>query len=631
MCKQILTLLLGSVLLASCQSENYTSRRVPAPAAYTDWERAMRVDADMQNMYASTPRKIEKPIDMYMAFALALKYNYTRRAVSYEQSLLEVGGASQNRLPEIFSAAGYVNATNGKDVDSELKLAWNLLDVGTVYYQSQDSVYSANLAYEQSRKVIHNLMQETRYLYWKTLTAQKILPVVDDMIEYLTLEVDEMNAKSNELAAEGRSSEMGDLVKKRKYMEMVKKLSDSKRDLENAEVRLASLMGFHPSTQYKLVGAEYGNFVLPEIKSSLSEMEWLALTNRPELRMRDITTSVEEIKANFKVLDNPGEKAYQSNRDRYNRLWAQKARDVGMQVFENAGNPSEHELETLRRERMTNLILTQVYVAWARYQSAYEDYQISGEIANVSEDIAEDTTISSGSKDEKSHLESARAIEDEVNAMEAYVNLQDSLGNLYAALGLDAIPYYMLSEKPSKIAFYLRGELEKWRKGQFMPDNRPYLLDVPVKRPPVKMSAEKYVSDVTLETGQGLDITIPESILKQMDFTGKVTMRAGLIDDSPLPDWLHFDAKRRRFYGTAMPSNIGDMTVKVYVSDEGGSVAYFTFNIKIVDVYVPSVELMGLTPGRKATVLKRCLGAQCTDEYIDEAIIGEEVETSVKR
>ncbi len=156
-------------------------------------------------------------------------------------------------------------------------------------------------------------------------------------------------------------------------------------------------------------------------------------------------------------------------------------------------------------------------------------------------------------------------------------------------------------------------------------------MDVPVKRPPVKMSAEKYVSDVTLETGQGLDITIPESILKQMDFTGKVTMRAGLIDDSPLPDWLHFDAKRRRFYGTAMPSNIGDMTVKVYVSDEGGSVAYFTFNIKIVDVYVPSVELMGLTPGRKATVLKRCLGAQCTDEYIEEAIIGEEVETSVKR
>ena len=73
-----------------------------------------------------------------------------------------------------------------------LKLAWNLLDVGTVYYQSQDSAYSANIAYEQSRKVIHNLMQETRYLYWKTLTAQKILPTVDDMIEYLTLEVDEI-------------------------------------------------------------------------------------------------------------------------------------------------------------------------------------------------------------------------------------------------------------------------------------------------------------------------------------------------------------------------------------------------------------------------------------------------------
>lgn len=626
--KQMLMSFLGVFMLCSCSSDETLNQSLPAPAAYTDWERAMRVDADLQNMYASTPRKIEKPIDMYMAFALALKYNYTRRAASYEQSLLEVGGASQNRLPEIFSAAGYVNSTSGKDVDSELKLAWNLLDVGTVYYQSQDSAYSANLAYEQSRKVIHNLMQETRYLYWKTLTAQKLLPVIDDMTEYLTLEVDEMNAKNNELIKEGRSAQTEDLLKKRKYMEMVKKLADAKRDLENAEVRLASLMGFHPSTQYKLVGAEYGNFVLPEIKSSLSEMEWLALTNRPELRVRDMVTTAEEVKSSFKVINNPGEKKYLSNKDRYNRLWAKQAREVGMQIFENAANPTEHELETLRRERMTNLILTQVYVAWARYQSAYEDYQISGEIANVSEDIAEDTTIVSGDKDEKSHLESARAIEDEVSAMEAYVNLQDALGNLYAALGLDAIPYYMLSEKPSKIALYLRNELEKWRKGQFMPDNRPYLLEVPAKRPPVKLSTSGYISDITLETGQGVDFVIPDAVLSQLDFSENITLRAGLIDDSPLPNWLHFNEKQKRFYGTAMPSDIGDFHVKVYVTDEDGRIAYFTFKITIVDVYVPSLELMGLTPGRRATVLKRCVGVQCTDEYIEGAVIGEDVSAS---
>ena len=315
--KILVSLLAGSFLLGACFSRDDEIKVVdelvvPAPVSYTDWDRAIRVDVDMQTMYAAAPRKIEKPIDLYMAMALALKYNYTRRVVSYQQSLTEVGKSPANRLPEIFSSAGYVNSANHSAMDSELKLAWNILDIGTVYYQTKDALYQSSVAYEQSRKVIHNLLQETRVLYWKTLAAQKLLPTVDDMIEYMTLEVDELNARAQELAQQGQSLSMPDLVKKRKYMEAVKQLSALKRDLETAEVRLASLMGFHPSTQYKLVGKEYGNFELPDIKSSLSEMEWLALTNRPELRVRDMVPNVEEVKASFRAFEDPGLNKYKN-------------------------------------------------------------------------------------------------------------------------------------------------------------------------------------------------------------------------------------------------------------------------------------------------------------------------------
>ena len=620
----------GLVALSGCSSQNggesaSSSRTAPAPVSYTDWDRAIRLDVDMQTMYASTPRKIEKPIDMYMAMALALKYNYTRRVVSYQQSLVEAGKSPANRLPEIFSSAGYVNTSNSSAMDSELKLAWNILDVGTVYYQTKDAQYQSSVAFEQSRKVIHNLLQETRVLYWKTLTAQRLLPVIDDMIEYMTLEVDELNSRSNELAAAGQNLSMPDLVKKRKYMEAVKKLSALKRDLETSEVRLASLMGFHPSTEYRLVGKEYGNFELPDIRSNLSEMEWIALTNRPELRMRDMVTNVEEVRASFRVFKDPGEAAYRRDPNYYNRTWSKKAKQIGMHIFEDVRNPSEQELETLRRQRMTTLVLTQVYVAWARYMSALEDYQINQEVANVSEDIAEDTTVQDGSKAEKSQLEAARAIEDEVTAMLAYVDLQDALGNLYATLGMDAIPYYMLSEKPSKIAVYLRGVLEKWRNGEFLPDNRPYLLDVPTRRPPVNLSSSKLMPDVEVESGQKIMITIPDAVFNKMDFSGKTTLKAGLKDDSPLPDWLIFDEATRTFSGTAMPGNLGEYDIKVYISDENGTTGYLTFKIKIIDVYVPSIRLTGLTPGRKATVLKRCVGPQCTDEYIENIEIGEDV------
>lgn len=627
--KKIVVLLsVFSLMIAACSKETGNSVveiSVPAPAAYTDWDRAIRVDTDMQSMYANLPRRIEKPIDMYMAFALALKYNYTRRLVSYQQSMIEVGQNPANRLPEIFSSAGYVNTSNAGAMDSELKLAWNILDVSTVYYQSKDDWYQTSVAYEQSRKVIHNLMQETRVLYWKALSAQRLLPVIDDMIEYMTLDVDELNAQAADLAKEGKSLSVADLERKREYMEAVKDLSALKRDFETAEVRLASLMGFHPSTEFKLVGREDGNFDLPEIKSSLSEMEWVALTNRPELRVRDLVTNIDEVIASFKVFSDPGNVKYKNNPSYYNRMWSRKAKEVGMEVFENVKDPKYFEAEALRRQRMTTLVLTQVYVAWARYMSAIEDYQIAEELAKASEDIAEDTTITDGARAAKSQLEAARAITDEGKALLAYVNLQDALGNLYATMGMDAIPYYMLNEKPSKIAVYLRGVLEKWRKGEFLPDNRPYLLDVPAKRPPVNLSSSKLMPDLELESGRKFEVRIPDEIMDKMDFKGKVTIKAGLVDDSPLPDWVMFDEEKRAFVGMAMPGNVGSYTLKAYLTDEEGTTAYVTFKIKITDVYVPSVKLRGLTEGREATVLKRCVGRQCTDEYIAEDVLGEDV------
>ena len=263
-------------------------------------------------------------------------------------------------------------------------------------------------------------------------------------------------------------------------------------------------------------------------------------------------------------------------------------------------------------------------MAWARYTSAVEDYQINMEIADTSENIAEDITIKDGSGNSKSILESARAVDDEVQAFLAYAEVQDALGNLYATIGLDAIPYYMLNDKPSKIAVALHKTLEKWREGEFIPDNRPYLLDVPAKRPPVNMSS--LIPDYEVETGQRIKIDVPSAVFDKMELVGKITTKAGLIDDSPLPKWLNYDEKNHRFEGIAMPSNVGQYNIKLYVTDENGNVGYLTFKLKIKEVFVPSMRVDGLTDGRKATVLKRCLSSVCKDTYVDDEAVGEEVE-----
>ncbi|MFI3241518.1 MAG: putative Ig domain-containing protein [Alphaproteobacteria bacterium] len=629
--KNFLTFIVVAVLFA-CQAPQQEAVVEPTiqPALYSDWDRAIRADVDLQNMFVATPRKITKPIDMYMAMALSLKYNYSKRLMDYQQALINAGKSPANKLPEIISQAGYTNINDYQDVNSELKVAWNTLDVSSVYFQSKDVELKSKVATEEGRKVVHNLLQETRSLYWKTLTAQKLLPTVDNMIEFLILEIDEMNAVALEEQAVGKLPTQEQMQLKRSYMNAVKDLSDLKRSFEASEVKLSSLMGFHPNTTYSLVGKEYGNFDLPIIKNNLSQLEWVALTNRPELRLRDFVTNIEDVKVYVKKEQNVSDVKYLKDPQYYNRKWSKEAKDVSLQVFEEIQSPSESQLETLRRQRLTSIVLNQVYVAWARYVSSLEDYQISQEIALTSEDIAEDVTITDGVSASKSALESATAIEDEVKAMKAYVELQDSLGNLYVTLGLDALPYYMLDEKISRIAVYLRKEFTKWRNGEFLPDNRPYLLDVPVKRPPINLSSS-LMPDVDVETGERINITIPQAVFNKMGVNvANVISKAGLKGDRPLPKWLYWNEETHTLSGVAKPSDGGSYDIKIYIADKEGNVGYVEFNILINNVYIPSMDVNGLTKGRKVEILKRCVGSQCLDNYIHRDNLGLEVETGPK-
>lgn len=591
----------------------------PSSAYYSDWDAAVRIDVDLQNMYQATPSKIEKPIDMYMAMALALKYNYTRRLASYQQSMLAAGTIPYSKFPDILSQAGYINSANSGHMNPDLKVAWNVLDMSSIYYQVNDKKYQSNIAFEESRKVIHNILQETRGLYWRTLAAQKLLPVLDEMIENLTLQVDEISSRAREYAEEGLSPSTEELVSKRKYMEAVKKASALKREMEDAEVRLASFMGFHPSTQYRLVGSEYGNFAIPEIRGSLSDLEWIALNNRPELKVYDIGVNLETLKVQIKDLQDPGVNKYKKDPNYYNKLWSKKAREVSMSVFEdNTKQVNQTDFTTLRRQRMTAVVLSQIYVAWAQYMSAVEDYEINMEIAGTSESIAEDITIQNGSFAEKSKLEAARAVDDEAKAFLAYADVQDALGNLYASLGMDALPYYMLSEKPSSVAFYLRDVMEKWRKGDFLPDNRPYLLAVPAKRPPVNMTSSDLVPDIEVQAGERFNIVLPNALFDRLDLKGRITTKAGLIDDSALPKWMNYDEDTYTLSGVGMPSDVGEHTIKIYVTDETGSVGYITFKIKVNEYYVPSMNVRGAGKNSKAEVFKRCTGEDCSDKYMYE-------------
>ena len=91
----------------------------------------------------------------------------------------------------------------------------------------------------------------------------------------------------------------------------------------------------------------------------------------------------------FDTVDNSD---YRQDPNYYNRKWARESNDLSMTVFEEVRHQGTGTYNSLARQRMTNIILNQVYLSWALYQSAVEDYLLNMSVASTSEDIAEDIT-----------------------------------------------------------------------------------------------------------------------------------------------------------------------------------------------------------------------------------------------
>lgn len=579
-------------------------------AYYSDWDSAVRADVDMQNMYIDTPSKITRPVDMYMAMALALKYNYTRRLASYRENLI-AGNISPAALPTLAENLGYENTMNSPTSPADLKVSWNLLDLSSLYYQNS---YASpeNIAKEQTRKVVNNIMLETRSLYWRALAAQRLIPVIDDMSEYLVRVVDEINSCIAELNTKNKAPSTNLLLKKRKYLDTIKQLTDLRKKFDTAQAEFAGLLGFYPSTEIKLAGAEYGNFPIPSLRAKIQQLEWLALTNRPELKAFDITTSEDELKLVIKDSDDLNNSDYRQDPNYYNRKWTKASNDLSMNLFEDVRNKDLSTYNSLARQRVTHIVLNQVYLSWGLYQSAVEDYFLNMGVATTSEDIAENITIKEGSNKAISHLESARAIIDEANAFLSYIDVQEAVGRLYASVGMDAVNLNMLQENPSVIAVQIKETLDNWRDGIFSPAVNGAIVKLSGQKPPADISSASLVPNVVVGTGSDVSIKIPDEAFQKIKWNGKYKTTAGSLDDSGLPSWLTYDDKTHTFSGRPSLEDEGNYRIKVYATDESGNSAVLGFTITVDNIYIQTMEYKGLTGYRRAKVYHKCVaGAPC--------------------
>ena len=92
------------------------------------------------------------------------------------------------------------------------------------------------------------------------------------------------------------------------------------------------------------------------------------------------------------------------------------------------------------------------------------------------------------------------------------------------------------------------------------------------------------IPDLGFEPGRPLDHLVPSDAFRDADPGDVLNLAARLADGRPLPSWLRFDPKSRRFTGLPPAGFVEELTVTVVASDVDGLEATSSFRLRAVVV-----------------------------------------------
>lgn len=472
-----------------------------SPKALTPEEIANRVAADRVLMYQDQ-EPISGPLAFQDVVSRVMKYNLDFRLRMMEatlaQSRLDVG--NWDMWPKLMANAGWQTRNNdsgGTSVNIEdptaitltpstsqertrtvggLEFSWNVLDFGVSYYRAKALADQALIAEERKRKVLQNLMQDSRIAYWRALGAQRLGDKIADLMKRSNIAL----ARARQIEQQGLLPQAQALAYQRALLDSTTLLQIRRQDLEIARAELSALMNLAPGTQFRLVDNEEPE--LPALPGDLAKLEDVALKQRPELREEDYRRRISASDTRRAVLSalpnlsfDAGYK-YDSNKFLYNNSWAQAGLRFSADLFrllslgsvKRAGK-AQLEVDDTRRLAQAMAILTQVRVAALRYNLSRDELKVMSASAQVDKRLANFARASATSRVD-SELElirtEARALLSSYQRQIAYANAQGAWGRLYNSLGLDLTPTETeinLNQLSQAIGNSLRG----WQNGLF--------------------------------------------------------------------------------------------------------------------------------------------------------------------
>lgn len=469
-----------------------------------------RAVSDFSRLF-SDPPAVDATLSLSEAIARALKYNLDNRLKMMESVVAQkrVNVLDYAKLPQLAASAGYTvrdntygssslnltsrvanfGASTSQDkgiLDAKIQASWDTLDFGIAYLNAQQAGNDALIAVERQRKMLHNIIRDVQYAYWRMETSNRIQGTLNGLL------VEIRQGLNNSYAAQKAKLKPLEecLEYQRAMLDLQRQMLILQRDSAQARVELTALIGLAPGSRFKVTG-DYDELI-PEVsltQEDIPNLQQLALRNRPELleedyKSRNALTEVK--KARLKMI--PGLElftSYNSNDNSFllNDTWSSAGYRVSWNLMNLLSGPanvqhakSNIEVADLRRMALSVAILTQVDIAVHQLHQAKEDFGISRELYRVDQGMYEQykNRLQAAQIDQLTMVQAkARRLVSALRYSRAFAEWQNSIGVLHNSIGYHPATILDtnqdLATLTKNVESYMSTKLLSKEKGLFLP------------------------------------------------------------------------------------------------------------------------------------------------------------------
>lgn len=445
------------------------------PQPFTSQEIMLEARQERQRLFIDQ-EPVSSQVTLYEAMARAVMYNLDHQVKQVEKALARgnLVKARYDLLPQLVASAGYSTRSNENGSASKSLLSgtqslepstsqeksvfttdiiqvWNVLDFGVGYTQALQRADEVLIAEELRRKTVQNIVQDVRYAFWRAVSAEMLLPKMDELLKRVESALD--RSRKMEKARAQDPAKL--LAYQQELLETVKQLWDMRRNLSLAKTELAALINLDPGTSFRIGIDEKQQHYVEKILS-IDAMEEHALINRPELRVESYNKRISSHEVRKTMLSMlPGLEInlsgqYDDNQYLYNSSWLQAGLRLSWNAFNLLSGPealktakAQQDLAQKRYMATAMMVLAQVNLAHQRYALALKEFQIASRLDAVHQRKllhAEAAKRAKTSKELEEIRSLAGALSANMNRGLAFAELQGSLGRIFHSIGIDPLP-----------------------------------------------------------------------------------------------------------------------------------------------------------------------------------------------